>query len=74
MTEGGSVALGSSLLPSFGMAELGDPTSPTTAVADSAQLVLEGDVPTVSPSLDPWLLSTAEWWSWPSPTSLTRVK
>lgn len=75
MTEGGSLAPGSSLLPSFGVAELGDPARPSRAVADSAQLTgLEGDVPTVSPSLDPWLLSTAEQWSWPSPTSLTGVK
>lgn len=56
------------------MAELGDPACATRAVAGSAQLVLEGDVPTVSPSLDPWLLSTAEQWGWPTPTSLTGVK
>lgn len=37
------------------MAELGEPACPTRPVADSAQLVLEGGVPTVSPSMVPWV-------------------
>lgn len=37
------------------MAELGEPACPARPVADSAQLVLEGCVPTVSPSMVPWV-------------------